>query len=73
MKVLPMPPEYLGTVDESAFPIGPNSDTGRVRWIASYKFPLDKIDEEFGSLLNETARLVCFGYVKYRDVLGHSG
>jgi len=66
--VLATPPEYSGTIEESAFSIGPNSDTGKVRWNASYKFPLGKIDDEFSSLMTSKTRLVCFGYVKYQDV-----
>lgn len=65
--VLTTPAEYSGTIEESAFPIGPNSDTGKVRWNATYKFPLGKIDEEFLSLLSGKTRLVCFGYIRYRD------
>jgi hypothetical protein len=65
--VLAVPPEYSGTIEESAFPIGPNSDTGKIRWNAIYKFPLGKIDDEFSSLMTSKARLVCFGYVRYRD------
>jgi hypothetical protein len=65
---LPIPPNYTGVVDKSVYPVGPNSDTGKLRWIARYKFPVDKIQEEFDSLLTEHKQLVCFGYIRYSDV-----
>jgi hypothetical protein len=65
---LPMPPEYSGDSDLSAFPIGPNSDTGSVQWEAAYWFPTGKRDEDFDLLLSEAKQLVCFGYIRYTDV-----
>ena len=50
MDNLPIPPDYNGIIDQSAFAIGPNSDTGKVRWTVSYKFPTDNVDEEFESI-----------------------
>lgn len=53
MDNLPIPPDYNGIIDQSAFAIGPNSDTGKVRWTVSYKFPTDNVDEEFESIWAE--------------------
>jgi len=67
---LPPFPEYSGTVEPSGgFPIGPHSDTGKVRWFPIYQCPSDKVEEEFLSLFGgyPKIRLVCFGYINYRD------
>jgi hypothetical protein len=67
--VLPTTPEYSSSVESSGdFAIGPNSDTGKVRWFATYQCPTNKVVDEFESLLGSASRrLVCFGYVDYRD------
>jgi hypothetical protein len=69
LEVLPMPPEYAGIIEQSTFPIGPNSASGDVKWTATYKFPDGKIDEEFWSLLGGKQQLVCFAYIRYADSL----
>jgi hypothetical protein len=68
---LPMPPEYSGTIDVSAFPIGPNS-ISHVYWTATYKFPPDpqKMNDDFWSIMAEKMQIVCFGYIRYKDPLG---
>ncbi|MBV8454589.1 MAG: hypothetical protein JOZ29_20300 [Deltaproteobacteria bacterium] len=70
LNTLPTTPEYSDTdAPSDEFAIGPNSDTGKVRWFAAYKCPSDKVAEEFESLLGgfPHKRLICFGYINYRD------
>lgn len=67
---LPFPVDYSGgTVDKSGFFISPGSDTDEVKWRAVCTENI-RGPEGFQPILNETASLVVFGYVRYLDVFG---
>ncbi len=65
---MPTSPQYDGLVDKSVFFVGPNSNTGEMRW--SCQLPRRLRPDEFAGVLDGTVQLIFFGYVRYLDVFG---